>query len=180
MSIEFNGSSDELSSEYYEHNKSICEAFEKFCCQKGGSPKGTYNAWSYNAVAEINDWRIKINKATYSSGNLLIPSNTQSLLVNSVWINQNYLKSDDSFKIYSKWKVGFMKRLLGGFSELSGYKGYWIKGDSALSNEFVTRFSSEFASGDVHSIEYNGKGIRIEFHSEDLHLESLDQIIIGK
>ena len=75
-------SPSEKNSTYYLANESTCKEWEKFILSKDGKIHGVYNAWSLKIKAKIlskRTWNFYVEKSTFSSGNLLLSSKTQSL-----------------------------------------------------------------------------------------------------
>lgn len=75
-------SPSEKHSTYYLANEATCKEWEKFILSKDGKVNGVYNAWSLKIKAQIKTkrtWNFYVEKSTFSSGNLLLSSKTQSL-----------------------------------------------------------------------------------------------------
>ena len=132
MKIKSNASPDELSSPFLDLNKQFCFEFEKYVAKKNGKAKGTYNAWSYIANGKISNpknWNLMYKKSTFtSSGNLLLSSKYQTLLVMAEWETEQKGTHDSEFVIRKKtsadfFKIPFSKSL----SKLKFFKKYVIK-----------------------------------------------------
>jgi hypothetical protein len=81
---------------------------------KNGQTKGKHNAWSYivSGKTPLNkEWHVTIKKSTFTSGNLLLSSEYQSLQFEERWIAKNFISDCPTFKIAkSKWSDFFLSQ----------------------------------------------------------------------
>lgn len=102
MAIIADASFDEQTSPFYLENKRICDEFESYILSKSGQTKGKYNAWSYIVTGKLpvnKQWYITIKKSTFTSGNLFLSSEYQSLQIESKWFSKNFISDCPHFKI---------------------------------------------------------------------------------
>ena len=185
MKIKSNASPDELSSPFFTLNEEFCSEFESYIASKNGKVKGNYNAWSYLIFGKITNpknWNLMYKKATFAStGNLLLSSKHESLLVMAEWETQRKGTHNTEFKIRKKTFFDFLKiPLSNSLSRLEVSSKYVLHSKSnppKLLSELNVILRGLFISGEIYSIEHANEKLRIELRSENHHFDILDQLI---
>jgi len=143
--------------------------------------RGTYNAWSYEATGKIphnKEWVLKCNKGTYaSSGNLFISAKKQCLRVSSTWIALNFVSDSTDFKIQ---KNKFFHSLTNKWNPLGHNSSYSIKTNRPNSKLFLDLkyILNDLLNQDkIMEITYVGKELKIEVHTDQLHLGLIDKLL---
>ncbi|WP_298549219.1 hypothetical protein [uncultured Aquimarina sp.] len=186
MKIKSNASPDELSSPFYKLNEEFCSDFESFVAGKYGKVKGSYNAWSYLIFGKISNstnWNLTYKKSTFTStGNLLISSKKQSLLVLAEWETERKGTHNSEFIIRKKSRTDFLKKLLSkSLSELDISKKYIIEINNKkpkLIFKLTEILKSLFQSGEIYRIEHKNDKLKIEMRTEKHHFKIFDKLII--
>lgn len=74
-SIVSDASPDEEHSPFYIDNKAICQEWEAFVNQLGGSIKGSFSAWTLKMCAHLptqGNWKVDISKSSLSTSTLFL------------------------------------------------------------------------------------------------------------
>lgn len=185
MKITPNASPDELSSPFFTVNKEFCSEFETYISNKNGDVKGNYNAWSYLVFGKIThpkNWNLTYKKATFTtSGNLLLSSKYQSLLVMAVWETDSIGIDDLAFEIRRKTVADFFKvPLSSSLSNLRVSNKYVIKSKinkSTLLTQLIGILEPVFITQEIYKIDYINKKLRIELRSEKHHFDIFNKLI---
>lgn len=185
MKIKPNASPNELSSPFFKSNKEFCSDFESFVMNKNGKVKGNYNACSYLILGKISyptNWNLTYKKSTFTStGNLLLSSKHQSLLVLAEWETKRKGTHNSEFTIRRKKRTDFLGKLVNkSFSELDISKKYIleIKNEKPkLVHKLIEILKSLFRSGEIYKIEHKNDKLKIEMRTEKHHFEIFDKLI---
>jgi hypothetical protein len=185
MRIKSNASPDELSSPFFKLNEEFCSDFERFVANKNGKVKGNYNAWSYLIFGKISNpknWNLTYKKSTFTStGNLLLSSKYQSLLVLAEWETERKGTHNSEFTIRKKARTDFLRKLVdNSLSELDVSKKYIleIKNEKPkLISKLTEILKSLFQSGEIYKIEHKNDKLKIEMRTEKHHFEIFDKLI---
>lgn len=184
MKIKSNASSSEISSPFYKINEEFCRKFENYIASKNGKVKGNYNAWSYFVEAEImvpKPWNLKYKKATYTStGNLILSSKKQNLLVLAEWSTPWIASYNSEFEIRRKDGIVIMERLFN--RNLKRYdfsKHYLIKGaenNITLIKTLRQNLHALFISKEIYSIILKNDVLIISLRTEKHHFDYFDKL----
>jgi hypothetical protein len=185
MRIKSNASPDELSSPFFKLNEEFCSDFESFIAKRNGKVKGNYNAWSYLIFGKISNpknWNLTYKKSTFtSSGNLLLSSKHQSLLVLSEWETERKGTHNSEFTIRKKTRIDFLIKLVNkSLSELDISKKYIleIKNEKPkLISKLTEILNSLFQTGEIYKIEHKNDKLKIEMRTEKHHFDIFDKLI---
>jgi len=184
MAIKPNASPDEISSPFYKANEEFCSEFENYIASKNGKVKGNYNAWSYLIFGKVStpkNWDLTYQKSTFTStGNLLLSSEYECLLVLAKWETQRKGTHNTEFKIRRKTRVDFIKLLLKKtLSKLDLSEKYVIeiKGNkSQLISKLTELLKSLFISGEIYEIDYRNDKLKIELRTKKHHFDLFDKL----
>ena len=181
MVIKSHAGTDEVSSPFYIANQKLCREFERYICSKKGLIKGSYNAWSYDATGKIpheKEWIIKCNKGTYAStGNLFFSAKKQCLRATISWIALNFVSDSLDFKIQKK---KFYHTFTNKWKPLGHSSSYSIKAtrpNSKLLLDMTYILNDLLKKEKIMEITYSGKELKIEVHTEELHLNIIDKLL---
>lgn len=185
MNIKSNASSSEKLSSFYNANKAFCLDIEEYIVSKGGSLKGEFNAWSYLVTGEVllkKKWYLKYKKATFSSsGNLLLSSEYQSLLVLAEWKTEIEDIHHTAFQIRKKTFFDEIKTIFSkSMNELNPNGKYIViqKGNkSDLVPKLYQILKQSFYLEEIFVIEYQNNLLRIEFRTAKHNFDILDKIM---
>ncbi|QNK78340.1 hypothetical protein H7F37_04435 [Winogradskyella sp. PAMC22761] len=185
MRIKSNASPDELSSPFFKSNEEFCSDFESFVANKNGKVKGNYNVWSYLIFGKISNptnWNLTYKKSTFTStGNLLLSSKYQSLLVLAEWETERKGTHNSEFIIRRKTRTDFLKKMVKkSLSELDFSKKYMleIKNEKPkLIFKLTEILKPLFQSGEIYKIEHKNDKIKIEMRTEKHHFKLFDKLI---
>lgn len=185
MKIKSNASPDELSSPFFKLNEGFCSDFESFIANKNGKVKGKYNAWSYLIFGKISNptnWNLTYKKSTLTStGNLLLSSKHQSLLVLAEWETERKGTHNSEFTIRRKTRTDFLRKMVNkSLSELDLSKNYMleIKNEKPkLIFKLTEILKPLFQSGEIYTIEHKNNKLKIEMRTEKHHFELFDKLI---
>ena len=185
MKIKPNASADEMTSPFYKSNEEFCSDFEKYIAKKNGKVKGSYNAWSYQIFGKINspkNWNLMYKKSTFtSSGNLLLSSKYQSLLVATEWETERKGTHNYDFIIRKKTRTDSLKKIVNkSLYELDLSDKYILEsknGKPQLIYILSKILKSLFLSGEIYKIEHRNDKLKIEMRTEKHHFEIFDKLI---
>jgi len=185
MKIKPNASLDEINSPFYKSNENFCSDFESFIANKNGKVKGNYNAWSYLIFGKIShpkNWVLMYKKSTFTStGNLLLSSKKQSLLVLSEWETQRKGTHNSEFIIRKKTWTDVLKKLFNkSLYELDISKKYILETNNEkpkLIFKLTELLKSLFQSGEIYKIEHKNDKLKIEMRTEKHHFEIFNKLI---
>lgn len=185
MKIKSNATSNELSSPFYLENEKFCSDFENYIASKNGKVKGEYNAWSYLIIGKIqtpNNWTLRYQKSTFTtSGNLLLSSKSQTLLVIAEWETEMTLTPNSEFEIRKKTSTDSLKKIMDkSLLDLNLFDEYVleIKNDKPPIISKLTEILRDlFLSGEIYKIEYQNDKLKIEMRTEKHHFEIFDRLI---
>ncbi|MEO1031446.1 MAG: hypothetical protein AAFX55_08570 [Bacteroidota bacterium] len=185
MKIKSNAAPIELTSPFFEENKTFCSKFESYIASKNGKVKGKYNATSYLVFGKIpspKTWELIYKKATYTStGNLLLSSKRQNLLVMAKWETHFKGYNGTAFKIRRRKRLDvlrflFSKRL----SKLHNHSNYVIsnKGDTPKFFKNLTSVLQPlFNSKELYKTDFVNEKLTIELRSKQQHFDIVDQLL---
>ena len=184
MKIKPNAAPDELTSPFYKFNEEFCSIFERYIATKNGKVKGNYNASSYLIFGKISNptnWNLKYKKSTLSSGNLLLSSKHQNLLVIAEWETERKGTHNSEFTIRKKTKTDFFKKMVNNsISELDFSDQYILKvkdNKSRLISKLIDLLKELFLSGEIYKIDHRNDKLKIEMRTEKHHFEVFDKLI---
>ena len=185
MKITPNATSDEKSSPFYKVNEEFCAKFERYIASKNGKVKGNYNAYSYLIFGKIDtpkNWSLMYKKASFSSsGNLLLSSKHQSLLVLSEWETEKKGTHNSEFLIRRKTTSDFLKKMINkSLSELELYDQYILEVKNQkpqLIYRLTKILKNLLLSGEIYKIELRNEILKIEMRTEEHHFEIFDKLI---
>ncbi|MGB3606953.1 hypothetical protein [Psychroserpens sp.] len=184
MKIKPNASSDEMTSPFYKINEDFCADFENYIANKNGKVKGKYNAWSYQIFGKINspkNWNLMYKKATFTSGNLLLSSKYQSLLVMAEWETERKGTHNAEFQIRKKSRTDFIKKIVNkSLSDLDFSSKYILETKNSktqLISKLNEILKSLFLSGEIYKIDHRNDKLKIEMRTEKHHFEIFDKLI---
>ena len=185
MKIKSNASSDEMSSPFYKINENFCVDIENFIAKKNGKVKGNYNAWSYLVFGKIyapKNWNLMYKKATFtSSGNLLLSSKYQSLLLVTEWETERKGTHNSEFQIRKKTRIDFLKKIVNkSISDLSVSEEYILETKNSkpqLISKLTEILKSLFLSGEIYKIDHRNDKLKIEMRTEKHHFEIFERLI---
>ncbi|TXE15722.1 hypothetical protein ES731_15030 [Psychroflexus gondwanensis] len=185
MKIKPNAASNELSSPFYLINKNFCSDFENYIANKNGKVKGNYNAWSYLIFGKINspkNWTLMYKKSTFTSGNLLLSSKCQNLLVLAEWETERKGTHNSEFEIRRKSSTDFFRKIVNkSLSDLDLSDKYVLEiknAKSPLIFKLTSILKSLFLSGEIYKIEHRNDKLKIEMRTEKHHFEIFDKLIM--
>lgn len=184
MTIKPNASPNEFSSPFYKANEKFCREFESYIISKNGQVKGNYNAWSYLIWGNIStpkNWDLTYEKSTFtSSGNLLLSSEYQSLLVLAKWETERKGTHNNEFKIRRKTRIDFIKLLLHktlSKSDLSEKYVIEIKNNKPqLVSKLTEILKSLFILGEIYEISRQNDKLKIELRTKRHHFDLFDKL----
>lgn len=185
MKIKPNASPNELSSPFFKKNEEFCFDFESFIANKNGKVKGNYNSWSYLIFGKISNptnWNLTYKKSTFTStGNLLLSSKYQSLLVLAEWETERKGTHNSEFTIRRKTRTDFLRKLVNkSLSELDISKKYILEIKNTkpkLISNLTEILKSLFQSREIYKIEHKNDKLKIEMRTEKHHFEIFDKLI---
>ena len=185
MKIKPNASSNEMSSPFYKMNENFCADFENFIAKKNGKVKGKYNAWSYQVFGKIyspKNWNLMYKKATFtSSGNLLLSSKDQSLLVIVEWETERKGTHNSEFQIRKKTRTDFLKKIVNkSLSDLDLSDKYILETKNSkpqLISKLTEILKSLFLSEEIYKIDHRNDKLKIEMRTEKHHFDIFDKLI---
>lgn len=185
MKIKPNASPTELSSPFFKANEEFCTDFERFVAYRNGKVKGNYNAWSYQIFGKISNptnWNLTYKKSTFTtSGNLLLSSKFQSLLVLAKWETEKKVDRGSEFIIRRKKRADFLRKWVDtSISELNLAKKYLIKTKnerSKLISKLTEILKPLFQSGEIYKIELKNDKLKIEMRTEKHHFKIFERLI---
>ncbi|WP_299212608.1 hypothetical protein [uncultured Aquimarina sp.] len=185
MKIKPNASPAELSSPFFTINKEFCSDFESYIASKNGKVKGTYNAWSYLIFGKISNpknWSLMYKKSTFTStGNLLLSSKYESLLVMAQWETMRKGTHNFEFEIRKKNRTDFLKiplsKSLSNFDFSNKYVIHSKGNIPKLLSELIEILKNLFISEEIYKIVHKNDKLRIELRSENHHFDILDKLI---
>ncbi|MBW1294792.1 hypothetical protein GBO31_04690 [Aquimarina litoralis] len=185
MKIKPKASPDEMSSPFFKKNEKFCSDFESYISTKNGKVKGNYNAWSYLVFGKIyspKNWILKYKKSTFTStGNLLISSKKQCLLVLAEWETERLVTPNYEFIIRKKTGIDFIKKIIN--------KSIW---DFDLSDKYIIEVKNQkpklisklteilktlFLNGEIYKISHLNNRLKIEMRTEEHHFEIFEKLI---
>ena len=185
MMIKPNASAAERESPYYKANETFCSEFECYVLSKKGKVEGVFNAWSYDLLGEIahpKSWRLRYKKATYSSGNLFLPTKRQNLLVAAVWERTEADSSGAEFVIRRKRGSDRIKRLWNhSLSNPAGFENYTTvcKGrKSELLEELEHILAPLLQSGEIYEVKFADGKLKIELRTDKHHFEIFEKLSV--
>ena len=186
MIIKPDASFDEYSSPFFKANEKFCSEFESFIAERNGEVKGKYNAWSYAIYGKIREpktWTLIYKKSTFtSSGNLLLSSKSQSLLVLVEWTTRRIENSDSDFKIRKKKTTDLIKLNIGNkLKPLNISKKYVIEFGNEKPNflKKIIEITKElFEKEEIYIIELKNGILKIELRTENHYFEIFNQLAI--
>lgn len=185
MKIKPNASSDEMSSPFYKINEDFCAVFENYIAKNNGKVKGNYNAWSYQIFGKIyspNNWNLLYKKATFTSGNLLLSSKYQSLLVVAEWETERKGTHNSEFQIRKKTRTDFLKKMVNkSITDLDLSEKYILETKNSkpqLISKLTEILKSLFLSGEIYKIDHRNDKLKIEMRTEKHHFEIFDRLIM--
>jgi hypothetical protein len=183
MAIKPNASPDEVSSPFYKANEEFCSEFESYIARKNGKVKGNYNAWSYLIFGKISvpkNWDLMYKKSTFTSGNLLLSSEYQSLLVLAKWETERKGIHNTEFNIRRKTRVDLIKLLLNkSLSKLDLSDKYVIEikdNKPQLISKLTELLKNLFISGEIYEIDYRNDKLKIELRTKKHHFDLFDKL----
>lgn len=185
MKIKPNASSDELSSPFYKMNEEFCSDFENYIANKNGKVKGNYNAWSYQISGKINspkNWNLMYKKATFTStGNLLLSSESQTLLVVAQWQTERKGTHNSEFQIRRKTSTDFFRKIsnksLSDFDLSDKYILEIKNSKPPMMAKLTEILKSLFLSGEIYRIDHRNDKLTIEMRTEKHHFGIFDKLI---
>lgn len=185
MPVSPNAAPSELSSPFFIENEKICHSFDEFIVAKNGETRGKYNAFSYNVIGKVrhpNKWEFRIQKSSFTSGNLLLSSKYQSLHVASIW-TAKILKSDcPNFYIRKKKTFDFLKMALSrNWNFLLDNGKYVIKcadPNHELINDLKGKLGNLFELQRVWELRFENSELKIEIRSESTHTEIIEKFLV--
>ncbi len=185
MMIKPNASAAERESSYYKANEAFCAEFERYVLSKKGKVEGVFNAWSYDLLGEISDpksWKLKYKKATYSSGNLFLPTKRQNLLVSAVWEREQADGSGGEFVIRRRRQLDRIRRLWNhSLSNPAGFENYTTvcKGrKSKLLEELEHILAPLLQSGEIYEVKFADRKLKIELRTDKHHFEIFEKLSV--
>lgn len=183
MTIKPNASPDEKDSPFYKKNEKFCSEFEHFIADKNGKVKGKYNAWSYliyGKVSNPKNWTLKYEKSTLSSGNLLLSSKRQNLIVTAEWVTKRVGNHNSEFYIRKKTRFDFIKIMVNkSLSKFDQYDKYEIesKGNKSQLNSKLTKILKHlFNSGEVYIIDYRNDELKIKLKTDKHYFDIFNKL----
>lgn len=184
MKIKSNGSPDEISSPFFITNKEFCYQFENYIASKNGKVKGKYNAWSFLVFGKISkpkNWNLMYKKASFTSGNIFLSSEYQSLLVLAEWETERKGTHNSEFLIRKKTRFDFFRIPLSkSLSTLDVSNKYVIKAKGSkpkLLTELIGILKNLFVSEEIYKVVHANEKLRIELRTDKHHFEVLDKLI---
>ena len=185
MKIKSNASPDELSSPFFKINEEFCSDFESYVENKNGKVKGNYNAWSYLIFGKISNptnWNLTYKKSTFTStGDILLSSKYQSLLVLAEWETERKGTHNSEFRIRRKTRTDFLRKLVNkSLTELDISKKYILEiknENSKLISKLTEILKSLFQSDEIYKIELKNGKLKIEMRTEKHHFSIFDKLI---
>ncbi len=184
MKIKSNASSDEIFSPFYKANEEFCFEFESYIASKNGKVKGNYNAWSYLVFGKVStpkSWNLMYKKSTFTStGNLLLSSEYQNLLVLAEWETERKGTHNTEFKIRRKTRADFIKLLLNKtLSKLDLSDKYVIEikdNKPQLISKLTEILKGLFISGEIYEIDHRNDKLKIELRTKKHHFDIFDKL----
>lgn len=184
MVIKSNAASDELSPPFFKSNEKFCSEFETFIAKKNGEVKGQFNAWSYLIYGKISspkNWTLMYKKSTFSSGNLLLSSKRQNLLVLAEWTTNGVGSHNSEFVIRKKKQSDIIKiKFSNSLSEHKLSKKYVVesqKEDASLILGLTEILSDLFISNEIYRVEQKNNKLTIELRSEKHHFDIFEKLL---
>ncbi|MCG2431603.1 hypothetical protein [Aequorivita xiaoshiensis] len=185
MKIKPNASSNEMSSPFYKMNENFCADFENYIAKKNGKVKGNYNAWSYQIFGKIyapKNWNLMYKKATYtSSGNLLLSSKHQSLLVVAEWETERKGTHNSEFLIRKKTHTDCLKKFVNNsVSNLNLSEKYILETKNSTSQlifKLTEILKDLFLSEEIYKIDHRNDKLKIEMRTDKHHFEIFERLI---
>ena len=185
MKIKPNAAPDEISSPFYKSNEEFCSSFESYIASKNGRVKGNYNASSYLILGKISNprnWNLKYKKSTLSSGNLLLSSKHQNLLVIAEWETERKGTHNSEFTIRRKTKTNFLKKALNkSITELDFTNNYILEikdSKPQLIFKLTELLKDLFLSEEIYRIDHRNDKLKIEMRTDKHHFEIFDKLIV--
>ncbi|MFC0605149.1 hypothetical protein [Winogradskyella pulchriflava] len=186
MKIKSNALPIELSSPFYDKNKTFCSTFEHYIASKNGKVKGIYNAYSYLVYGKIinpKPWNLIYKKSTFTStGNLLLSSESQSLLVLAEWKTELKGTYTSEVKIRKRKRLdSFILHFNKSLSILDITDKYIIysKGESIrVLKSIIEILKPLFVSGEIYKVELINEKLNIELRSKQHHFDILDKLLV--
>lgn len=173
-----------MTSPFYAKNKEFCTKIERFITSKKGRVDGTYNAWSYTILGTISapkNWTLKYKKATFSSGNILLSTKYQNVLVSAQGETTRTETPSSGFVIRKKRNSDALKRMFNkSLSTFDASGNYILKSDNQTSewiHELKSTLSPLLKSGEIYEIEYRNKRLKIEMRTENHHFDIFNQLL---
>ena len=179
MSIKTNASPNELDSPFFIRNEKFCKNFENFISENNGMTKGRYNAWSYDFYGKVkieNDWTLHYKKGTYSSGNLLLSTKYQNLLVLIEWTCHKIESLGSDFIIRKReltdlYKLSFFKKYI----KLNISDKYIIIPEKEKVNDKINQIINTlkplFQKEEIYKISYKKDELKIELRTENQYFD---------
>ncbi len=179
--IQSNASPDEKRSPYYDFNKSFCLEFEEFIKLNAGISKGKYNAWSYlihGKITEPNQWVLEYKKSSFSSGNLLLSTESQSLFTSVLWKTKG-LKNLDFLIRRKKPKDTFLKIFNRSISSFYTFENYVLVSETNTHKitEIASILKPLFLSKEIYQISNNNNELMIELRTDKHYFDIFNQLI---
>ncbi len=182
IDLQSDGDEAEKRSPFYLKNEQICFELADYIAQKEGKLKGVYGAWSYHVISKIEspvEAVIEIKKASYSSGNLLLSTEYQSLYVSSTW---KIRFNSNTIPIFTIYKVSFWNSIGAIFStnvrRLQGGEKLFVRSkDHDRLKRFLNSFSTIMDSNELYRMSFDRRKLELELRSKNLHLDFFDQLM---
>lgn len=89
--------------------------FWKLHGEQNGKVKGNYDAWSYLILGKVyspKNWTLTYKKWTFTSGNLLLSSKSQTLLVLAEWETDRKETHNSEFEIRKKTSTDSLRKII--------------------------------------------------------------------
>ncbi|MGV6861901.1 MAG: hypothetical protein ACWA41_09020 [Putridiphycobacter sp.] len=183
MGIESNATSSEKNSSFYLNNENTCKKLEQFVESYKGKISGKYNASSYFVKAKIilpKEWIIEIKKSSLTSGNLLLDSNYQSVLVYSKWQTKINSKSTQNFYL-TKSNFGlkiksFFNPKINIHLQQSDLIGYNIS-NNKVAAEILEIIQPIITTDKISHVSLKDNLLVFKINSDELYLNELKNLI---
>ncbi|MBL4652580.1 MAG: hypothetical protein JKY53_06905 [Flavobacteriales bacterium] len=178
--IKSNASKDRESSPFFIENRDICEFWENYISEKGGKSSGEYTAWALSFNGKFTtqyQWVIKLKKATFSNGGLLISAD-KNIFKQTTFITDNTDRFSQDFIIR---KSNWLDILRSKINPLKLWKSYVVIGTENQDNlkELTSALSDLFSNKKVKSVSYSKTDKQLEIHIHQLVTDKriIDQIV---
>ena len=105
---------DDVDSPFLIENKEICEFWDKFISNKGGSARGKYTAWAFQLKGKFQshyNWNISLKKSSSTSGSLTV-SNDEMVFKQALFVAASVNLGTSNFILRKSRFTDRLKKLL--------------------------------------------------------------------